>query len=415
MYSPEDKPVPLFNLKTDLGHYYQAEPFLAGFSLGVDKYVGNWAEVPTAGVSLNKKTGRPSLVINNVYMNELTIKQRIGVFKHEFYHILLGHITRRSAEKKKIEPRIWNICLDLAVNSFLQADEMRDDWVIPGKRDFLNYPSGLTAEQYYAMLQRDPNKESILEKFKGISHICFGVDENGNITEFPDGFPPDLLSAAEQEIKKAMREGKRNAINHSWGSIPAQIQKEINDYLDSSVRWQDVVRMLVMGAVRAKKKSTIRKINKRMPYMFPGKKFTHTARIAVLMDQSGSMGDELLSMFFGELDSLAKFVEFDVVPFDVEVETKSLFRWEKNKKVKPFRALAGGTDFNNCSKWAVESGYDACFILTDTGAPVPDSIRIKRIWVVDRANYDHWNNSKSYGPPAGEPIIIVENNLGKNQ
>ena len=56
---------------------------------------------------------------------------------------------------------------------------------------------------------------------------------------------------------------------------------------------------------------------------------------------SGSVSDELLIKFFAEIDGLAKYASFTVLPFDTEVLDKHVYVHEKGKKCEKVRVLCG--------------------------------------------------------------------------
>jgi predicted metal-dependent peptidase len=105
------------------------------------------------------------------------------------------------------------------------------------------------------------------------------------------------------------------------------------------------------------------------------------ARIAISIDQSGSVDDKMLSTFFSELSGLAKLAEFTVVPFDTRVDEDKVFVWKKGKNVKAERVLNGGTDFNAPTEYVNEHGFDGHIVLTDLEAPKPVPSKCQRMWM----------------------------------
>ena len=141
------------------------------------------------------------------------------------------------------------------------------------------------------------------------------------------------------------------------------------------------------------RRSTVRRINKRFPYIHPGKKIKRTAKFAVSIDQSGSVDDEMLAKFFSALDKLAKLASFTVVPFDTEVCEEHVFEWKKGKRYKAERVRYGGTDFDAPTRWVNERNFDGHIVLTDMMAPKPVTSKCKRLWVTtaqyaDRPYFD---------------------------
>ena len=105
--------------------------------------------------------------------------------------------------------------------------------------------------------------------------------------------------------------------------------------------------------------------------------------MAISIDQSGSVSDSLLAAFFTELESLAKFAEFVVVPFDTRVDENLVFTWQKGQKRPWERVMCGGTCFNAPTKFVNDGNYDGHIVLTDMGASKPIPSRVKRMWMTD--------------------------------
>jgi predicted metal-dependent peptidase len=86
---------------------------------------------------------------------------------------------------------------------------------------------------------------------------------------------------------------------------------------------------------------------------------TRQAKIAVAIDQSGSVSDHMLALFFSELSSLSKYASFDIIPFDTEVAEDQIWTWKKGKRHTWERVLTGGTDFNAPTEYVNKKGdYD---------------------------------------------------------
>ena len=92
---------------------------------------------------------------NPKFFAKLTKEQRAGVIKHEFYHLVLGHVSDRLPEGKMT--RNWNIASDLAINSHI-ANELPDIACIPGRGPFADLPMYESAEWYYNNLPKKDDK-----------------------------------------------------------------------------------------------------------------------------------------------------------------------------------------------------------------------------------------------------------------
>ena len=88
-----------FDFDTHLFALLREEPFLASFSLKLDKVSDK--SLRTCGVRLNKDTLKYEFFYNPTFMNRLTPREAAGVMKHEFYHLILGHVTNRFGKDKQ--------------------------------------------------------------------------------------------------------------------------------------------------------------------------------------------------------------------------------------------------------------------------------------------------------------------------
>ena len=111
------------------------------------------------------------------------------------------------------------------------------------------------------------------------------------------------------------------------------MQERIIDMITPKVDWKKVLRYFIKTSQRSNKRSTVRRINPRFPYIHAGKKVNRTAKIAISIDQSGSVSDAMLQAFFSELNGLSKLAEFTVVPFDTHVDDESkVYVWKKGQR-----------------------------------------------------------------------------------
>jgi len=190
---------------------------------------------------------------------------------------------------------------------------------------------------------------------------------------------------AKERLKNAIKEAAQEAAksNKGFGSMSGELKKEILKRLETKVDWKKVLRYFVKTSQRAQRRSSIKRINRRYAYIHPGKKVQRRAKIAIAIDQSGSVSDEMLESFFGELNKLAKIAEFTVVPFDTQVDESKVYAWKKGENKRAERVLCGGTCFEAPTDWANKNSVDGVIILTDMEAPKPKACKAQRMWMTD--------------------------------
>jgi predicted metal-dependent peptidase len=386
-----------FNLNHHIIGLLRNEPFFAALSRRINKMAST--AIPTAGVRVNPETAQFEMLYNPAFFAKLTHDERLDVLKHEFYHLIFEHVTTR--KPKDVGPRIWNFAADLAINSHLE--NLPEGCLMPGEGFFVDFERGLSAEQYLSLLLKK-QKEDKKEKGDGEGGGD-GGDETGD-----DGLPKEgqfdshdewsdgpgsgdavedkqAADIASERIKDFIKKSVDEAVkqgSRGWGTVPADVRRDILARLETRVDWKKVLRYFIKTSRRSNRSSTVKRVNKRYRYIHPGKKVNRTANIAISIDQSGSVSDEMLATFFGELNKLSALASFTVVPFDTRVNESLVYEWKKGQKMSVRRVMCGGTDFNAPTKYVNGKGFDGHIILTDMAASKPVASKCQRMWMTTK-------------------------------
>lgn len=391
------------------------EPFFTTLLRSITKIESK--SIPTAGVTI--KDNYPVLYWNENFLDTLSKQEKIGLLKHECYHLIFKHIIKR-----KHDPHLlWNISTDLAINSIIPENQLPKGGFIPGKR--LEIPAGIPQKEleerikvsdFIASLPPKKSSEWYMNRFlsnqdisdsleemmsqsgkgcqcsgkgeekdsspkdgSGCSHPGFDVhldlEGSGNESELLDEVINKIVKDAVDITKKSK----------GWGSMPAEVVEQLLEIYSDTVDWKSVLKYFCGTKQRANKSSSFRRINRKYPYIHPGKKKSYTSNIAVYIDQSGSVSDAAIALFLGELNNLAKRVTFTVFYFDTLVDPDSKFVWKKNKKLpKLTRTRSGGTNFDAVETFhrKIMRDYDGYLVLTDGECYKPKPCKSKRCWVL---------------------------------
>ena len=374
-----------FDLKLHAYRLLMDEPFFAALSRKIEKRAST--AIPTAGVRVDPETAQFEMIYNPDFFASLPEEHVRGVLKHEFYHLIFEHVTSRKPEG--VDHKLWNICADLAINSHL-VGELPEMACMPGVGPFADLPKGESAEWYLANMPQQDDSEG------GSGDGDGGEGEGDEPGSFDDhsgwddaAQSPEQQAAnqmAKERLKQAMKEAANEAAQSAkgWGSMSGEVKQEILKRLETKVDWKKVLRYFIKTSQRANKTSTVRRINKRYAYIHPGKKVQRQAKIAIAIDQSGSVSDDMLESFFGELNKLAKLAEFTVVPFDTQVDESKVYTWKKGASQKAERVLCGGTCFDAPTEYVNSQNFDGVIILTDMEAPKPKACKAQRMWMTDQ-------------------------------
>ena len=408
-----------FDLDNHLVALLFKEPFYADIIRSLHKE--RTEKIPTAGVIF--KDDIMKMWWNPLFLAAYNAEQVCGILKHESLHLALEHTTTR-----RYTPHImWNWATDLAINSTLSEDEMPPCGLRPGKKfriphDFSewtpdqqarhlklsalieSFPLHLTGEEYFArLLESDVVQEMIKEAKAGDGEPGEGVpgmdgmDDHNGWDELSDEEREYVAGKVRQAVKEAME--KADAKN-AWGSVPAGMREEIRKKVRGEIDWRSILKQFIGATHRADRTSSVFRVNKKYPGVHPGFSREYTPRIHVYMDQSGSVGDEDIALFFGELSSLSTRAQFTLYYFDTEVDEENKLEWRKGSFPKTLRTRCGGTDFDAPTRHAAKTKPEGYIILTDGGAPKPEHSRIRRAWVLCPGQ------ELAFGDPDGRDVLV---------
>ncbi len=370
------------------GHIFRHVNFTADEKMG------------TAGVSV--QDGDLHLYWSPEFLSSLTNKQVFGLLKHEAFHLIFQHCTKR-----RLEPHmVANIAADLAINCGIPKEELPTGGFIPGElhvnpdgskdtsetaKLIATFPRDQSQEWYFSkLMENDKVKEELKDK------VVYVQASGGDGTEFDDHGGWGELTPEEAELVKGkVGEMLKGAINkadkvNGWGTIGAEMREKLRELVSNEVDWRAVLRQFVKASRRGQSTSTwtnlhMSNLHEEYGPACPGKKRGYTSNINVYFDQSGSMANEWVELLFGELKNFAQRTEFDCLVFDTEVNEKSRIKY-KGRRVPEMhgtRFNCGGTDFNAPTKHAnSQKNLDAFIILTDGGSEKPKKSRIKRCYIL---------------------------------
>lgn len=391
----------------DFLSFYMNEPFFGWCSAELTKVADPKCKTAYIGVRKNGNVNEVILGYSPKFFRGLTAIQRRGVIMHEIYHMLFRHIFERMVSDPK-DQKLHNWATDLAINSLIGADRLPDIVLMPGKHPIdpetgkptegpyaayiANAEKGLASDVYFDDLKRIRQEEQE-KNGEGGDGVTVGFDGGGMDTlDDHDGWgeiDPEAIEELRDKfggiIERAMQRAMRD---NSWGSMPSEIAEALRKLYSKEVDWASIIHNFVGRSRSLQRHSTIKRINKKMPYIHPGVKRPLIANFACFIDQSGSMSDEDIALLFGELQNLASLTQLDVYHFDTEIDTKSHMVWRKgDANPKCLRTRCGGTDFNAVADFLNKpenrGRWSGAIICTDGYAPVMGAVNgAKVLWVI---------------------------------
>lgn len=313
------------------------------------------------------------LHINTNLFSKFSLEERMFILFHEMMHILNGHVGRLEDRNHKA----FNYATDCAINQLGNKNHMPQGCIVPA-----NYPSkhkvpdGLSAEQYYELLDKDQMQEEP-EYLSGGGHDKWEESEGD----------ADLQG----DITKNMIEKAISQTQKSRGDIPSEIAK----YLDLFTRkaeldWKKVLRGIT-GNKKVNTRKTILRKDRRNPD-FDHLKGTVKDRmfdLLVIGDESGSVSDDALLTGINESLHICKVTKTPL--WYIAVDTNPSEPKQLKQNIKTFnRTHYGGTYLSPALEKAKNSKipYKAIVIITDGELDSKDvrnftDLHIPIIWLIE--------------------------------
>ncbi len=375
----------------DLTPLIWVEPWLTPVILNLRNIVKT-AFVPTAAVTPDGKT----LYYNPDFWNSLSREEKIAVQIHELLHIVNQHSKRRETRNWKI----WNIACDRAINyQIISCGYRLPQGALPGEND--------SAENIYRRLEtawteagriRADNAGANMGNILGTN---LSSDADKTKLENANAEPPDISSG----------DSRNNRIGHPrYGTILSDdllkrnedgsdtcMDPETLEAVDAAVKLAGVgttplSRKFTPAASRNDWRVILQAFTKSAlgdDYDYLSYEFDEFgvcediltpkphARICALIDESGSIGDELYRVFLGELDKMKHFAKVMVSGFTDDTPLNAV-------PLKDYRrTMTGGTNVLRAYKEACYQRFDCIIVLTDGFmASFPDREPAPTIWVM---------------------------------
>ena len=373
------------------------EPFFASIVRHMNKIRDE--SIGTAGVIHKNQT--MNLYWSPTFISSLSEKKRFGLLKHECYHLIFNHTTSRKQEPH----HFWNIATDCAINSIIPISELPECGIIPGeykelkvkegvtldenkikniekfKRFIASLPKGKAAEWYMKKLQEDMDISECIEDLYGQDGGIFVEMDVHDL----EGMSDCEAKIFDEKIKGIVKKASERATkNNSWGTVSCEVREYIIKSTAAEFDWKRALKYFCGNRQKNSYFKTQRKLNRKYPYIHPGRKTKKTSMLAIYIDQSGSVGNESLENFGSVLEKLSSTHSFVYYTFDSEVDEDSKTTWKKGKNHSIGRTRCGGTCFTAVEEHfrKIEKQFDGYVVMTDGIAEKPPPCKSKRCWVI---------------------------------
>lgn len=328
--------------------------------------------------------GRIELLTNCALYDKFNLDQMARILEHECLHLILEHSSRAP----RGSGMTWNIATDLAVNSLIPGMDLG---VIPGKDQFKDVPFQKTAEFYYALLH-DKSKMEVTENADGT--ITIKDKKTGKSTTFKPGHCESAHGGKEKtsDAEKLAREVVKQAIeqahddsNRAGGGPPGELESIIKEFLKKpSFNWKQLLRQYIGNSVKADSRYTWKRESKRFGVNQKGKTKNRILNVAVAIDTSGSITDEDLAEFIGEIKGIQQSYKSSIHVVECGTQVDRSYDLKPSTKINSKFFGRGGGDFRPVFKYFQEKKGKRPAVLvyfSDCFEQFPDKETIPTIWV----------------------------------
>jgi predicted metal-dependent peptidase len=338
------------------------------------------------------------IAYNPSFVDSLTPAELQGSLAHEVLHCALGHHCRRGNR----DSQLWNQAADYAINPIL----VKNGFTMPAGVLLDPQYDNLSAEEIYARLNKSGDSGNASNPNTGTGSGTGSQPNNqsqrGQNTPQSQGQPPpesansddgaraescpcgigEVMDAVDEDGNPASP-AERSRQQHEWsiaaeqaigmanacGNAPVDLDRPLTDSRESKQDWRAILRAFVAATTISDYRwSPPNRRHVGAGLYLPSVDRSGVGEIVIGVDTSGSIGDEELQQFAGEITAIADEAQpqaIYVVYCDAAVQFVQQFEPSETITLEP--KGGGGTDFRPVFEWVEEKGLrPACLIyLTD--------------------------------------------------
>lgn len=317
---------------------------------------------PTDTVPIAATNGK-QLLYNPEKMQSYGDETIMAVITHEIGHVVLGHLWRRQNR----DNRVWLIAIEYPTNELVKKCNVFA-W-LPDGCLYDDELSKKSAEEVYDILIKHADQIKTPD-LQGCA-IDEGYDQAGDNMTPTESEWMERIAQATQVAKQA-------------GKLPGHLEQYLEGLFQSRLHWSVLLRRFTSSLKMPVRPSWSRPRRRLLAagLYIPKKLRRDRPRLAVGLDVSGSISDDQLKEFVGELYGMQYLAEITLIMFDVDIRRQvPLQEFLSDHKITG----RGGTDFRPVFKRVeqVSPRYDGVVMLTDGYAPYPEHSRIPTLWVMN--------------------------------
>lgn len=366
------------------------KPFLGALALRLPLVAADPKWCPTS------VTDARSLYYNPAYIDKLSLEQTQFVLAREALHCALSHFARR---QHRIKAR-WDIACEHSINPVL----VKDGLTPPPATIVIAAYEGMTAEEIYPFLDDHPDDEPMDENIQSgddSDPTNSGSQKGEENREGGQGSSPkeqdassggDVETQPQEELEgergaeqpQPLTASEQDSLATQWqqrmagaalqaqqaGKLSGMLARFVGELLQPKLPWRMLLARYMTQLARDDY-SYARPSRREGDMIMPSLRSSQ-ANIMVVLDTSGSVGNQELSEFLAEINTLKAQLRASITLHACDTELAKdgpwIFEaWEEFKLPKEFHG-GGGTDFRPIFEWIKTQGITPDMLLYFTDA-----------------------------------------------
>jgi len=320
---------------------------------------------------------------NKHFVAAMNEKERVFGFGHEILHCVYDHfdVNRRGDRN----PMLWNIANDYVINADLIDANIGEqirlvdicfDWKYRSKVSEEIYDELFKEMEEQGRIQYVDTFDVHLDREDGDDEGADGMDQpgegNNDGTDGPIKYTDEEKEQIKQEFQNATMQSAKAA---GAGNLPGGVRKMLDKLLNPQLDWRQLLAMQIQSVIRSDYNwMTPSRKGADEGYYLPGMDRETTIDIALALDMSGSIYDDMALDFLSEVKGIMdQYTDFRIhlFCFDTAVHNPQTFDQSNIDEFMNYElAGGGGTDFDCCFNYMKENGIQPKkFVMFTDGYP----------------------------------------------
>lgn len=385
----------------------------------------NFKSNSIAGIKLNEFP--PVFESNPLLLCKFTLKEIIYLVCHEIDHVVLNHPAEMVKANPSGNPDLFcqfNLAADASVNDRIVYE------IAVENHKFMSRPNGVITSPvlakmfhlgrisamesyayYFDLIVHEVENTPLSEAINGQQSIMNEQNrKDGNDSDNSDSDNSKSIVTATncgtniqdhdwgvgidaEDAAAAVRELINAAVgmmnDESRGMMPERFMSQVENINKPPVlSWQAILKKYV-GTITANKRKTRTRLNRRQPERFdiPGSVDDKILKIAVAIDTSGSMSDQMIGQVMNEIFAILAKRKHEITIIECDAEVNRVYRAKTIADVKTKVKGRGGTWFTPVIDYVNNNKYfrDALLIYFTDGYgedEIPKPRTYRNLWVV---------------------------------